>query len=149
MANMMSMMGSGTGIQETMMSSTSRQLNVFQPLLDNDELLRSQYAVLTGRMPQAMDEVVIILNDRNELSDYTLYSLGIRDQGELKEQFDQLMHGVAFETEDLEFTYEDLMGMRFRLLLNTDVYDRYGVLWTDRSGEADYIAQKLSGALEL
>ena len=149
MADMMSLMGSGTGIQETMMSSTSRQLNVFQPLLDNDELLRSQYAVLTGRMPQAMDEVVIILNDRNELSDYTLYSLGIRDQSELKEQFDQLMHGVAFETEDLEFTYEDLMGMRFKLLLNTDVYDRYGALWSDNSGDADYIAKKLETAMEL
>ena len=131
------------------MSSTARQLNVFSPLLDNDELLRSQYAVLTGRMPKAMDEVVIILNDRNELSDYTLYSLGIRDQSELKEQFDQLMHGVAFETEDLEFSYEDLMGMRFRLLLNTDVYERYGALWSDRSADADFIAQKLQNALEL
>ena len=149
MADMMNLMGSGSGIQETMMNSTARQLNVFTPLLDNDELLRSQYAVMTGRYPEAMDEVVIILNGRNELSDYTLYSLGIRDQGELKEQFDQLMHGVALETEDLEFTYEDLMGMRFRLLVNTDVFDRYGSLWTDRSGDADFIAGKLENALEL
>ena len=149
MSDMMSLMGTGTGIQETMMNSTSRQLNVFQPLLDNDELLRSQYAVLKGRMPQAMDEVVIILNDRNELSDYTLYSLGIRDQSELKEQFDQLMHGVAFETEDLEFTYEDLMGMRFKLLLNTDVYERYGALWSDCSDDDNYIAKKLENAMEL
>ncbi len=149
MADMMNLMGSGSGIQETMMNSTARQLNVFTPLLDNDELLRSQYAVMTGRYPEAMDEVVIILNGRNELSDYTLYSLGIRDQGELKEQFDQLMHGVALETEELEFTYEDLMGMRFRLLVNTDVFDRYGSLWTDRSGDADYIAGKLENALEL
>ena len=149
MADMMSMMGSGTGIQETMMNTTARRMDVFTPLLDNDELLRSQYAVLAGRMPQAMDEVVIILNGRNELSDYTLYSLGLRDQGELKEQFDQLMHGVAIEAEDLEFSYEELMGMRFKLLLNTDVYDRYGALWTDRSGDAEYIAQKLENAMEL
>ena len=149
MSNMINLMGSGSGIQETMMDSTSRQLNVFTPMLDNDELIRSQYAVLAGRMPEKMDEVVIILNDRNELSDYTLYSLGIRDQGELKEQFDQLMHGVAFETEDMEFSYEDLMGMRFRLLLNTDVYERYGALWSDRSGDGEYIAKKLEDALEL
>ncbi len=149
MTDMMSLMGSGTGIQETMMSSTARQLNIFTPMLDNEELLRSQYAVLAGRMPQAKDEVVVILNDRNELSDYTLYSLGIRDQSELKEQFDQLMHGVAFETEDLVFSYEDLLGMSFRLLLNTDVYDRYGSLWTDRSGDAEYIAKKLETAMEL
>ena len=64
MADMMNIMGSGSGIQETMMSSTARQMNVFQPLLDNDELLRSQYAVMAGRYPQAKDEVVVILNDR-------------------------------------------------------------------------------------
>ena len=149
MSDMMTLMGSGTGIQETMMNSTARQLNVFSPLLDNEELLRSQYAVLAGRMPEKMDEVVIILNGRNELSDYTLYSLGIRDQSELKEQFDQLMHGVAMETEELVFSYEDLMGMRFKLLLNTDVFDRYGALWTDRSDDADYIAQKLENSMEL
>ena len=149
MDSMVNMMGSGSGIQETVMNSSSRQLNVFTPLLDNEELLRSQYAVLAGRMPEKMDEVVIILNDRNELSDYTLYTLGIRDQEELKEQFDQLMHGVPIETEELEFSYEDLMGMRFRLLLNTDVFERYGSLWTDRSGDMEFIGKKLEMAMEL
>ena len=149
MSDMMSLMGSGTGIQETMMDSTARQLNVFSPLLDNEELIRSQYAVVTGRMPEAKDEVVVILNSRNELSDYTLYSLGIRDQSELKEQFDQLMHGVALETADLVFSYDDLLNMRFRLLLNTDIFDRYGALWSDRSGDAEFIAKKLENSLEL
>ena len=149
MTDMMSLMGSGSGIQETMLDSTSRRLNVFSPLLDNDELLRSQYAVVTGRMPEAKDEVVVILNSRNELSDYTLYSLGIRDQSELKEQFDQLMNGVAFETKELVFSYEDLLNIRFRLLVNTDVFERYGTLWSDRSGDMEYIAQKLENSLEL
>ena len=149
MSDMMSLMGSGTGIQETMMSSTARNMNVFEPMLDNDELLRSQYAVLAGRMPQRMDEVVVILNDRNELSDYTLYSLGIRDQGELKEQFDRLMHGIALETEDLEFSYDELLGMKFKLLLNTDVYDRYGSIWSDKSADAEYMAKKLENAMDL
>ena len=149
MADMMSLMGSGTGIQETMMNTTARRMNVFTPLLNNDELLKSQYAVLAGRLPEAKDEVVIVLNSRNELSDYTLYSLGLRDQSELKEQFDQLMRGVAIETEDLEFSYEELMNMRFRMLLNTDVYTRSGTLWTDSSGDAEYMAGKLKDAMEL
>ena len=149
MADMMSMMGSGTGIQETMMNTTARRMNVFTPLLDNDELLKSQYAVLAGRLPEAMDEVVIMLNSRNELSDYTLYSIGLRDQSELKEQFEQLMRGVPIETEELEFTYDELMNMRFRMLLNTDVFTRTGTLWTDNSGDADYIARKLEDAMEL
>ena len=69
MTNMMSMMGSGSGIQQTMMNTTMRRMNVFNALLDNEDLLKSQYTVLAGRLPQAMDEAVVILNTRNELSD--------------------------------------------------------------------------------
>ena len=149
MADMMNMMGSGTGIQETMMNTTARRMNVFTPLLNNDELLKSQYTVLAGRLPEAMDEVVIMLNSRNELSDYTLYSIGLRDQSELKEQFEQLMRGVPIETEELEFSYDELLSMRFRMLLNTDVFTKSGTLWTDNSGDADYIARKLQDGMEL
>ena len=149
MADMMNMMGSGTGIQETMMNTTARRMNVFTPLLNNDELLKSQYAVLAGRLPEAMDEVVVMLNSRNELSDYTLYSIGLRDQSELKEQFEQLMRGVPIETEELEFSYDELLNMRFRMLLNTDVFTKSGTLWTDNSGDADYIARKLQDGMEL
>jgi len=149
MADMMNMMGSGTGIQETMMNTTARRMNVFTPLLNNDELLRSQYTVLAGRLPEAMDEVVVMLNSRNEQSDYTLYSIGLRDQSELKEQFEQLMRGVPIETEELEFSYDELLSMRFRMLLNTDVFTKSGTLWTDNSGDADYIARKLQDGMEL
>ncbi len=149
MADMMNMMGSGTGIQETMMNTTARRMNVFTPLLNNDELLRSQYTVLAGRLPEAMDEVVVMLNSRNELSDYTLYSIGLRDQSELKEQFEQLMRGVPIETEELEFSYDELLSMRFRMLLNTDVFTKSGTLWTDNSGDTDYIARKLQDGMEL
>lgn len=141
--------GTGTGIQETMMNTTMRRLNVFSELLDNEELLRSQYTVVTGRFPRAKDEVVILLNSRNELSDYCLYSLGLRDQSELKDQFQGLMRGEAIESEEMVFSYEDLMSLRFRLLINTDRYTRSGSLWVDSSGDPEFLSQKLSEALEL
>ena len=150
MGNMMNIMGgSAAGIQETMLNATSRRLNVFSPLLDNEELLRSQYDVLAGHLPEKMDEVVILLNGRNELSDYTLYSLGLRDQSELQQQFAQLMSGQPFETRDLVFSYEDLMKLRFRVLINTDMFEKAGAVWTDHSGDPDYLAKKLDQSLEL
>ena len=150
MGNMMNLMGgSAAGIQETMLNATSRRLNVFSPLLDNEELLRSQYDVLAGHLPEKMDEVVILLNSRNELSDYTLYSLGLRDQSELQQQFAQLMSGQPFETRDLVFSYEDLMKLRFRVLVNTDMFEKAGAVWTDHSGDPDYLAKKLDQSLEL
>lgn len=147
--DMVNMAGISSGIQSTMMNTTMRRLNVFTPLLDNDQLIQSQYTVLAGRLPEAMDEVVIILNSRNELSDYALYSLGLKDQSELREQYQMLMRGEAIESEEMVFSYEELMGIRFKLLVNTDVFEKKGNLWTDRSGDADFLAEKLESAREI
>ena len=149
MASMMSMMGSSSGITDTMMSSSMRMMNAFEALLDNPELLASQYDILTGRMPEAMDEVVIIVNSRNELSDYALYTLGLKDQGELKALFEALMRGEAIESQDMEFTYEELLNLRFRLLLNTDIYEKQGANWANRGADEAYLLEKLQNALEI
>ncbi len=150
MASMMSMMSSGaSGIQETMMNATMTRMNAFQPLLNNPELLRAQYKVLAGRMPEKADEVVIIVNSRDELSDYVLYTLGLKDQSELKGMFEALMNGEPVESEDMEFSYDELMGLRFRLLLNTDYYEKQGDAWRSRKKNDEYMRQKLENAMEI
>ncbi|MBR5109575.1 MAG: ABC transporter ATP-binding protein/permease [Clostridia bacterium] len=150
MMSMMSMMSSSMGgIQETMMNATMTRMNAFQPLLDNEELLKSQYKVLAGRMPQRLDEVVIIVNSRNELSDYALYTLGLKDQSELKGMFEALMNGEPIESEDLEFTYDELMSLRFRLLLNTDYFSKEGTAWRSRKRNDDFMREKLENAMEI
>ena len=149
MTDMMSFGSTGGGIQQTMMDAFMKRLNVFEPLLDNEELLKSQYEILTGRMPQAADEVVLILNRRNELSDYTLYSLGIKDQSELKGQMENLMQGIGVESVNLEFTYEDLMNMEFRVMPGTDLFEKSGTIWKDMSGDEEFLKQALNAAEKL
>ena len=149
MADMMAMGSSMGGFQQTMMDTGMRRMNVFNALLDNDELLKSQYDVLAGRMPEKMDEVVLILNSRNELSDYTLYTLWLKDQTGLKEQMQKLMRGEPIESEELEFTYEEMMNLRFRLMVNTDYYEKEGNLWKDHHGDEAYLAKKLEEAMEI
>ena len=149
---MMDIMNTGVtlaGMQQTMMDSFMQNMNVFEPLLDNPELLKSQYDILAGRMPENMYEVVLILNSRNELSDYVLYSLGLKDQGELREQFTQLMQGKAIESVDMEFTYDELMGMTFRLLPGTVRYEKAGAFWKDRGDDEAFMAEKLAEAPEI
>ena len=147
--NMVNMAGIGSGIQSTMMNTTMRRLNVFNPLLDNEEMLSSQYQVLQGRFPKAMNEVVLILNGRSELSDYALYTLGLKDQGELQDAFRKLTNGESIESEAMEFTYDQLMGMKFRVLVNTDLFEKKGTVWVDRSGDEETIAKLLEDAMEL
>ena len=150
MMSMMSMMSGGaSGIQETMMNATMTRMNAFQPLLNNEELLKAQYQVLAGRMPEKLDEVVVIVNSRNELSDYVLYTLGLKDQSELKGMFESLMNGEAIESKDMEFTYDELMNLHFRLLLNTDYYSKEGSAWRSRKRNEDYMRQAIENAMEI
>ncbi len=137
------------GMQQTMMNASLQRMNVFQALLDNPGLLASQYDILAGRMPESMDEVVIITNGRTELNDYMLYTLGLKDQGELKGMFDQLMLGHEIQSEALEFTYDQLLSLRFYLMVNTDFYEKQGASWVDHREDPAYIAEKLKDALEI
>ncbi len=149
MMDMYNLGAMGTGIQQTMMDTFKKRLNVFEPMLDNEELLKSQYDVLYGRMPEDKYEVVLILNKNNELSDYTLYSLGLKDQGELRGQFAGLMQGQGIENEEMEFSYEDLMNLELKLLPATDLYEKGESFWLDRTGDKEYIAAKLADATQL
>ena len=132
-----------------MMSSTMTQLNAFEALLDNEDLLHSQFEVVTGRMPKKYDEVVLIVTRNNEISDFNLYTLALKDQSEIADQMDRLMMGEELVTESMSFTYEEMLGLRFYLMLNTDYYEKQGDVWTDRSKDEAYIKAQLEDALEI
>ncbi len=149
MMDMMNMASASSELQQNMMDTFMRRMNVFNPLLNNEELLRSQYEILKGRMPQSMYEVVLVLNGRNELSDYSLYTLGLKDQGELRNVFLDATEGKGIESTEMEFTYEELMEMTFRMLPGTALYEKNGNVWKDRSKDEAYVAEKLAEAPEI
>ena len=88
--------------------------------------VKEQYEVLAGRLPESWDEVVLIVNEHNEVSDVTLYSLGLRDQKELGEMMSSIMVGESFDldTGDLSFSFDELLALRFRLLVASDFYEK-------------------------
>lgn len=135
---MSGMMGEGNS-SSTAMSSN---FNVWTELMDNDSLLESQYDVLYGKMPQSYDEAVIIVDKNNEISDYTLYALGIKDPAELKQIMDDIMAGKKVEAgSPTNYSYESLCSLTYKLLLSTDYfsYDETTSKWVDRSSDTEYI----------
>ena len=72
-------------------SMTMSNTDVWEEMLDNEELLHSQYDLLAGSWPKAYNEVVLIVDENNEISDYTLYSLGLKDQKELEEKWEKVV----------------------------------------------------------
>ena len=123
--------------------------DVFSELLDNEEMNKQMYQVITGRMPEKFNEVVIMVDENNQISDYALYALGLKDQSELKEIFKQLANGEKIETTQTTYEYDDLLNLTFKLLLNTDYYEKVNGIWVDKSNDKEYMQKILETAEEI
>lgn len=135
-------------MQNTMGSGVS-STNVFQELLNNQELLSSQYDVLAGRFPDAYNEVVMIVNEDNEISDYALYALGLKDQDELANLMDKMKNGEEIETENTSYSYEEILDLTFKLVLPTDYYQKSDGIWLDKSGDTTYMKELVDSSPEV
>ena len=132
-------------------SSSMSSYDAFRELLSTD-MLKTEYEVLAGRLPEAYNEVVVLVTDRNELSDVTLYTLGLRDQGELEGMMSSVMAGESFDldTGDLSFSYDDLMGMEFRMLPAPEFYQKNDDgTWTDMRSDSEFMEQAAENGLKL
>lgn len=128
----------------------SSQLNVWTEMLDNEELLKSQYDLISGQWPENYNEVVLIVGENNEISDYTLYSLGLKDQKELEEQMKKIQNGEKMESkEETSYSYEELLDLKYKLILNCDYYSKENGIWVDKSEDKEYMKNKIANAEEI
>ena len=101
-----------------------------------NQTLLDQYDVIYGSWPQGYDEVVLIVNQNNEVSDLVLYTLGLRTEDELNSSLEAYMNGETVDAEVESWSYEELCGMTFKLVGWYDhyVYDSASGTYTDVSG---------------
>ena len=149
-------MGSMREAQENspmaMVSSSFSTMNndAWTEMLDNEELLHSQYDLIAGSWPKSYNEVVLIVDENNKISDYTLYTLGIKDQKELEEKIDAIQNDEKLEEdEQTSYTYDDLLNLSFKVLLNTDYYEKANNMWIDKSDDEEYMKEKVDNAEEI
>ena len=144
-----------TGMWGTMSTFTGMDINsranVFEQLLSN-ERVSEQYETVAGRLPENYDEVVVIISEQNELSNLTLYTLGIRDQQELSDMMGHVLAGETWdlETGDMSFSYDDLLGLRFTALTPSDFFkanDEGG--YDDMSGDQEFMSEAMKRGTEL
>ena len=134
----------------TMMTGTE----VFNEMIDDQELLDSQYDVVAGRWANAPDEAVLVLSSRGTVGDYTLYSIGALDINELNDLVSSAMSAdgeVQAPETDADFTYDDALSCTFKVLSPSDTYrknDETGG-WTDMSDDAEFMASKVKDGLDL
>ena len=126
-------------------------MDVWSQLPGNRELLESQCEVLSGRLPNAWNEVVLIVDENNRVTDYTLYALGILDMSVLQEALQQKLLGndVQIDTTIHEYSYSDFIGLDFKILPSTDYYQELNGVWVDMSEDEAYLTAKLQAAEEV
>lgn len=146
-------MGSMREAQENspmaMVSSSFSTMNndAWTEMLDNEELLHSQYDLIAGSWPKSYNEVVLIVNENNELNDYVLYTLGLKDQEELSKQWEKAKKGENVDKEEeTTYSYDELLKLSFKLILNSDYYEKQGNLWIDQSEDNDFMKEKIANA---
>ena len=157
---MTAMMGESMASNIEQMSSTYSSLmagggaasmvNVWTELLDST-LNSDNYDVLAGRFPTSWNEVVLMVNEHNEVSDITLYALGLRDQKELSDMMSSIMTGESFDIDsaDKTFTYDELLNLSFRLLTTSDFYEKDGDGYKDMSGDEEFMSKAIESAPEI
>ena len=123
-------------------------MNVWTRLTGNTDLLNTQYEVVAGKMPEAWNEVVLVVDQNNRITDFTLYALGILDLEELRQAIQDAMVGneVNIQTQSYEFAYEDFLGMEFKVLLPTDYYQEQNGVWVDMSEDSLFLTGQLQAA---
>ena len=123
--NMNTMMGMQT-------ASSSMLSNVFKELIDSEDLLNSQYEVLSGKMPEAYNELVLIVDEDNKIPLSVMYSLDIENREELSEIITKLSNDEEVDISTIHYNYNDLIGTKYKLILNTDFYQKENGVWINK-----------------
>lgn len=136
-----------------LMTSYSQMSSIYTQMIDNKEMLESSYDVLAGKWPEEYNEMIIVLSEPNTISDLLVYSLGLRNNEELKDIVSKIMTGesVDVNNEPLDFTYDDLMNVKLKLIQPTDFYKynkKYDI-YEDLSNNEEYLEEIYDNAIEL
>ncbi len=101
-------------------------VDVFSEMINNQEILDQQYEIVAGNWPKsdAAEQVVLVVNSNNQISKMTLYMLGVLDPNDIDQEMKDLMSGNYKPAEIEPYSYDDFIGMKFKLLTTADFFEK-------------------------
>ena len=141
-------------LQNQFMSSSTTMANneVWTKLPTSSVLRDEEYELVNGEWANDYNEVVLAVDENNQITDYSLYSLGLMDQDELVNNYNQLLNGniEKIETSDtVSYTPEEILNMSFKLVLPSDLYRESNGVWIDQSEDEEFVQNVVDNALEV
>ena len=125
---------------------------VFTQIIDNKDLIMGQYDILSGHYPENYNQAVVVVDENNQISDLALYTLGFKDQDELKEIDEKIANGeevFAAEYPKANYSFNEFIGLKYKILPQSYYYDKVDGLWLNKESDNNFINSKLDDAIEL
>ena len=127
--------------------------NLWKQLVGDNDTIGNYYDVIYGRLPKDYNEVVVIVDGNNEVTELMAYALGLKDQSQFTANLmNALAGGEKLESGEAErISYDDILGLRFKMLTNSDLMhkDEKTGLWSDMRNNAIYVSNELKDAVDV
>ena len=127
--------------------------NLWKQLVGDNDTIGNYYDVIYGRLPKDYNEVVVIVDGNNEVTELMAYALGLKDQSQFTMNLmNALAGGEKLESGEAErISYDDILGLRFKMLTNSDLMhkDEKTGLWSDMRNNAIYVSNELKDAVDV
>lgn len=145
--------GLGSSSSSNSLMSSMMSTNVFSQMPEDPDLYMNSYDVKAGRWPENRNECVLVLTANGSMSDFMLYTLGLRDFSEL----DEMVNAFAREEnvtvpEDMgTYTYDDILGITFKVV-NAYDYNRYDEtygVYVDKTDDTAYMQELIQNGEDL
>lgn len=139
------------GLSSSFGNSTTES---FQELIDNHDMLASQYKVVAGTWPTKYDEAVLVLDKDGQLSDYTLYNIGVLDPDIFRDLLSNLTKDKKATVEavkNVDFTYDDALKLSYKVVKQPDVYQFNSTTntWSDMSHDTAYMRKAIANGITI
>jgi len=130
-------------------TASSGEISIFKELENRESVLKDKYEVLSGNLPEKENEIVLVVGEDSKVPDTILYSLGLKNKKNLKDEFNKFYKDSNYKVESTSYSYEDFVGKTYKLILNTDYYKEENGIYIDYSSNKDYMKDKINQGIDL
>lgn len=131
----------------------ANQMQIWEEMISNQQILEGQYELLgDGRWPTKANEVVLVLDKYNQLNDFVLYALGLKDVSEIEDMLEAMMAGVEYtSSENSTYTFEQLMNLTFKIVLDSSCYsyNETNQIWENKKDNPSFMKKVLDNSIDI
>lgn len=120
------------------------EMSILRKISSDKNELSIDYELLAGKYPEKYNEIVLILDSKNEVSDYLLYALNIKKQSELIKNLERIKNNEKIESSGKDiYEYSEFLDKEFKLLVNSDYFENEKGMWIYKKDDITFLKKNI------